>query len=43
MAKEMGANVINIYGFNFKETSGIKKKKLRWAEKILKLEGITGI
>ena len=43
MAKEMNAKVINIYGFDFNNTSGIKKKKLEWAEKILKIEGITGL
>ena len=43
LAKEMNAGVINIYGFNFKEAFGIKKKKLKWAEKILEIEGITGL
>jgi hypothetical protein len=40
LAKEMGARSIRLYGFNFEEASGIKKKKLYWAKKILELEEI---
>jgi len=39
LAKEMGAEVV-LYGFDFEKASGIKKRKLEWAKKILEFEGI---
>ena len=38
MAKEMGARKIELIGFDFGKASGIKKKKLEWARKILAYE-----
>ncbi|MBO8181749.1 MAG: DUF115 domain-containing protein [Archaeoglobus sp.] len=35
MAKEMGAKNIKLVGFDFEKASGIKKKKLEWARKII--------
>jgi hypothetical protein len=40
IAKDMGASEIKLYGFDFEKTEGAKKRKLEWARKILKLEGI---
>jgi hypothetical protein len=41
IAKKFGARQIKLYGFDFKKANDpIKLKKLKWAEKILKLEGI---
>lgn len=39
LAKEMGAEVV-LYGFDFEKASGIKKRKLEWAKRILEFEGI---
>jgi len=39
LVKEMGAEVV-LYGFDFEKASGIKKRKLEWAKKILEFEGI---
>lgn len=41
IAKKFGAKKISLYGFDFKlARDKVKQKKLRWAEKILKIEGI---
>lgn len=41
IAKRFGAKKIKLYGFDFeKADDDIKMKKLRWAKKILELEGI---
>ncbi len=41
IAKRFGASKITLYGFDFKRAeSDVKRKKLMWAEKILKLEGL---
>lgn len=39
MAKELGARKVILHGFEFKG-EGIKGKKLKWAEKILRKEGL---
>ncbi len=41
MAKEMGAASIKLYGFKFgRVVSDIKARKLKWAEKLLRHEGL---
>ncbi len=40
IAKYFKAKSIRIVGFDFKRAKGRKLKKLRWAEKILRMEGI---
>ncbi len=41
IAKRFGARKIVLYGFDFKRASSeVKLKKLKWAERILRLEGI---
>lgn len=41
IAKRFGARRVNLYGFNFeKADSHVKMKKLRWAKRILEIEGI---
>ena len=39
LAKAMGAEVV-LYSFDFEKAEGIKKKKLKWARKILEFEGL---
>lgn len=39
IAKKFGAKRIVLYGFDFERADGIKLKKLRWAKKILEIEG----
>jgi uncharacterized Rossmann fold enzyme len=39
IAKTFGARKIGIYGFDFEKAEGLKLKKLRWARKILEMEG----
>ena len=40
IAKRFGAKKIVLYGFDFEKGEGIKLKKLKWAKRILELEGI---
>ncbi len=40
IAKTFGARRIRLYGFDFRRASGVKLKKLMWAERILRAEGI---
>ncbi len=40
IAKEMNASKVVLYGFDFEKASGIKKRKLEWARRILEFEGI---
>ncbi|RLI75194.1 hypothetical protein DRP05_15180 [Archaeoglobales archaeon] len=40
IAKRFGAKKIKLYGFDFERAEGIKKKKLKWAKKILEFEGL---
>lgn len=40
IAKKFGAKKITLYGFDFEKGEGIKLKKLKWAKKILELEGL---
>jgi len=40
IAKRFGAKNIVLYGFDFDKGEGMKLKKLKWAKKILELEGI---
>ena len=40
IAKEFGARRIELLGFDFRKAEGIKLKKLMWAERILRFEGI---
>lgn len=40
IAKKFGAKKINLYGFDFNKGDEIKLKKLKWAKKILEIEGI---
>jgi len=40
IAKEMGAKEIKLYGFNFENATGIKKRKLFWTKRILRIDGI---
>ncbi len=40
IAKRFGAKKIVLYGFDFDRAEGKKRKKLRWARKILEMEGI---
>ncbi|AGK60826.1 Uncharacterized Rossmann fold enzyme [Archaeoglobus sulfaticallidus PM70-1] len=40
MAKHFNANGIKLIGFDFERAEGLKKKKLVWAERILKHEGV---
>lgn len=41
LAKEFGARKIRLYGFDFNRAEGeVKLKKLKWARKILEMEGI---
>ncbi|AEA46100.1 6-hydroxymethylpterin diphosphokinase MptE-like protein [Archaeoglobus veneficus] len=40
LAKEMGASRITLYGFDFDDAEGLKRKKLRWARRILEFEGL---
>lgn len=40
IAKKFGAKKIVLYGFDFEKGEGLKLKKLRWARKILEIEGI---
>ncbi len=39
IAKNFGARKIVLYGFNFEKADGLKLKKLKWAKKILEIEG----
>ncbi|MDW7989832.1 MAG: DUF115 domain-containing protein [Archaeoglobaceae archaeon] len=41
IAKRFGAKKIKLYGFDFEKSDGIKLKKLKWAKKILEIEGCT--
>jgi hypothetical protein len=38
IAKEMGAKSIQLIGFDFERASGVKRKKLEWAKRILAYE-----
>ncbi len=40
IAKRFGAKKIVLYGFDFEKGEGLKLKKLKWARRILELEGI---
>jgi len=40
IAKRFGAKKIVLYGFYFEKGEGLKLKKLKWAKKILEIEGI---
>ncbi|RLI85245.1 MAG: hypothetical protein DRP01_06625 [Archaeoglobales archaeon] len=40
IAKRLGAKSIKLLGFDFKKAEGIKLKKLKWAEFILRSEGV---
>ncbi|MCS7143520.1 MAG: DUF115 domain-containing protein [Archaeoglobaceae archaeon] len=40
IAKNFGAKKITLYGFDFEKGEGLKLKKLKWAKKILEIEGI---
>ncbi len=40
MARYFGADRINLVGFDFKRAEGVKRKKLQWAEFILRYEGL---
>ncbi|MET1124518.1 MAG: 6-hydroxymethylpterin diphosphokinase MptE-like protein [Archaeoglobaceae archaeon] len=40
IAKRFGARRIKLYGFDFEAASGTKLKKLRWAKRILEMEGL---
>ncbi|RLI75143.1 hypothetical protein DRO97_04040 [Archaeoglobales archaeon] len=40
IAKMFGAREIKLHGFNFERAEGVKKKKLKWAKKILEFEGL---
>ncbi|MEM2727268.1 MAG: 6-hydroxymethylpterin diphosphokinase MptE-like protein [Archaeoglobaceae archaeon] len=40
IAKKFGAKKISLYGFDFEKGEGLKLKKLKWAKKILEIEGI---
>ncbi|MCS7121549.1 MAG: DUF115 domain-containing protein [Archaeoglobaceae archaeon] len=40
IAKRFGARKIKLYGFNFEKADGVKLKKLKWAKKILEIEGL---
>lgn len=39
IAKTFGAKKIRLYGFEFEKAEGLKLKKLKWAKKILEMEG----
>ncbi|MEM2818029.1 MAG: hypothetical protein QXN39_06050, partial [Archaeoglobaceae archaeon] len=39
IAKKFGAKKITLYGFDFEKAEGTKLKKLKWAKKILEIEG----
>ncbi|MFN3384904.1 MAG: 6-hydroxymethylpterin diphosphokinase MptE-like protein [Archaeoglobaceae archaeon] len=39
IAKNFGARKIVLYGFNFEKAEGVKLRKLKWAKKILEIEG----
>lgn len=41
LAQEMGASRINLYGFDFGRAHGIKARKLMWADKILRVAGLS--
>lgn len=40
IAKRFGAREIKLHGFDFEKAEGVKKKKLKWAKKILEFEGL---
>lgn len=40
MAKKFGAKKIVLYGFDFERGEGLKLKKLKWAKRILEIEGV---
>ena len=40
IAKKFKASRIELYGFDFEKAEGIKRKKLKWAKKILEFEGL---
>lgn len=40
IAKKFGARKIKLYGFDFDKADGLKLKKLKWAKKILEIEGL---
>lgn len=40
IAKEMGAKEIKLYGFDFEKATGIKKRKLFWSKRILRIYDI---
>jgi len=40
IAKKFKASRIKLYGFDFEKAEGIKRKKLKWAKKILEFEGL---
>ena len=40
IAKKFGAKEIVLFGFDFEKAEGIKKKKLKWAKRILEFEGL---
>ncbi len=40
IAKKFKASRIKLYGFDFEKDEGIKRKKLKWAKKILECEGL---
>ncbi|MEM1578190.1 MAG: 6-hydroxymethylpterin diphosphokinase MptE-like protein [Archaeoglobaceae archaeon] len=40
IAKKFGAKKISLYGFDFNKGDKMKLKKLKWAKKILEIEGI---
>ncbi|MEM0215786.1 MAG: 6-hydroxymethylpterin diphosphokinase MptE-like protein [Archaeoglobaceae archaeon] len=40
LAKRFGAKKIVLYGFDFEKGEGLKLKKLKWARKILEIEGV---
>ncbi|MEM4472256.1 MAG: 6-hydroxymethylpterin diphosphokinase MptE-like protein [Archaeoglobaceae archaeon] len=39
IARRFGAKKIELYGFDFDKATGIKLKKLKWAKRILEIEG----
>ncbi|MCX8172551.1 MAG: DUF115 domain-containing protein, partial [Archaeoglobaceae archaeon] len=43
IAKRFGAKKIALYGFNFEKGDILKLKKLKWAKKILEIEGILNV
>ena len=40
IAKRLGAKSVKLVGFDFGKAKGIKLKKLKWAEFILRCEGV---